>query len=76
MMMMMIPGVMKTGLANILQLLLTQSNSSLLNGLRFIWLNGSITLILAETERYDIVRFSNVTTKSLASATGFLIGVK
>ena len=24
---------------------------------RFIWLNGSITLIRAETERYDIVRF-------------------
>ena len=32
---------------------------------RFIWLNGSITLIRAETERYDIVRFSKVTTKSL-----------
>ena len=25
---------------------------------RFIWLNGSITLFRAETERYDIVRFS------------------
>ena len=37
---------------------------------RFIWLNGSITLILAETERYDIVRFSKVNTKSLASGTG------
>ena len=37
---------------------------------RFIWLNGSITLIRAETERYDIVRFSKVTTKSLASGTG------
>ena len=35
-----------------------------------IWLNGSITLIRAETERYDIVRFSNVTTKSLASGIG------
>ena len=37
---------------------------------RFIWLNGSITLIRAETERYDIVRFSKVTTKSLTSGTG------
>ena len=37
---------------------------------RFIWLNGSITLIRAETERYDIVRFPKVTTKSLASGTG------
>ena len=37
---------------------------------RFIWLNGSITLIRAETERYDIVLFSKVTTKSLASGTG------
>ena len=37
---------------------------------RFIWLNISITLIRAETERYDIVRFSKVTTKSLASGTG------
>ena len=37
---------------------------------RFIWLNGSITLIRAETERYDIARFSKVTTKSLASGTG------
>ena len=37
---------------------------------RFIWLNGSITLIRAETERYDIVRFSKVTTKSFASGTG------
>ena len=34
---------------------------------RFICLNGSITLIRAETESYDIVRFSKVTTKSLAS---------
>ena len=34
------------------------------------WLNGSIILIRAETERYDIVRFSKVTTKSLASGTG------
>ena len=31
---------------------------------RFILLNGSITLIRAETERYDIVRFSKVSTKS------------
>ena len=36
----------------------------------FIWLNGSITLIRAETERCDIVRFSKETTKSLASGTG------
>ena len=36
----------------------------------FIWLNGSITLIRAETERYDIGRFSKVTAKSLASRTG------
>ena len=38
---------------------------------RFIWVNGSITLIRAETDRYDIVRFSKVTTKSFASGTGF-----
>ena len=38
---------------------------------RFIWLNGSVTLIRAETERYDIVRFSKVTTKPLASGTGY-----
>ena len=31
---------------------------------RFILLNESITLIRAETKRYDIVRFSKVTTKS------------
>ena len=31
---------------------------------------GSITLIRAETERYDIVSISKVTTKSLASGTG------
>ena len=37
---------------------------------RFIWLIGSITLIRAETERHDIVCFSKVTTKSLASGTG------
>ena len=37
---------------------------------RFIRSNGSITLIRAETERYDIVRFSKVTTKSLVSGTG------
>ena len=35
---------------------------------RFIW--GSITLIGAETERDDIVRFFKVTTKSLASGSG------
>ena len=28
------------------------------------------TMVQAETERYDIVRFSKVTTKSLASGTG------
>ena len=28
---------------------------------RFIWLNESMTLIRAETERYDIVGFSKVT---------------
>ena len=33
---------------------------------RFIWLNGSMTLIRAETERYDIVDFCKVTSKSLA----------
>ena len=38
---------------------------------RFIWLNGSITLIRAETERYDIVRFSKMRAKSLASETGY-----
>ena len=32
--------------------------------------DGSITLIRAETERYDIVCFSKVTTKSFASETG------
>ena len=38
---------------------------------RFILLNGSNTLIRAETwDRYDIIPFSKVTTKSLASATG------
>ena len=37
---------------------------------RFIWPKGSITLTRAETERYDIVLFSEVTTKSLASGTG------
>ena len=37
---------------------------------RIIWLNGSITLIRAETERYGIVHLSKVTTKSLASGTG------
>ena len=37
---------------------------------RFIWLNRSMSLIRAETERHDIVGFSKVTTKSLASGTG------
>ena len=39
---------------------------------RFIWLNGSMSLIRAETERCDIqvVGFSKVTTKSLVSETG------
>ena len=32
--------------------------------LAVIWLNGSISQIRAETERYDIVRFSKVTTNS------------
>ena len=41
------------------------------NATLYFWLNGSITLIRAETQRYDIVRFSKVTTKSLASGTGF-----
>ena len=36
---------------------------------RFIWLNGSMTLIRAETERYDIVGFPKVTTKPLPSGT-------
>ena len=35
----------------------------------FHFLNGSFTLIRAETERYDIVRFSSFSTKSLASET-------
>ena len=43
---------------------------------RFIWLNESMTLIRAETERYDIVGFSKVTTRSLAWGSGSLIGVK
>ena len=37
---------------------------------RFIWLNGSMTLIRAEIERYNIVAFSKVSTKSLASGAG------
>ena len=39
---------------------------------RFISLNGSMSLIRAETERCDIqvVGFSKVTTKSLVSETG------
>ena len=46
----------------------TSSNISLYS--RFIWLNETITLIRTETERYDIVRFSEVTTKCLSSETG------
>ena len=38
---------------------------------RLIWRNRLITLIWAETERYDTVRFSKETTKSLGSGTGF-----
>ena len=37
---------------------------------RIIWVNGSISRIRAETERFDIVRFSKVTTKPLASGLG------
>ena len=32
--------------------------------------SNSIALIRAETKRYDIVRFSKVTTKSLVAGTG------
>ena len=46
------------------------ASSNIVLYFRFIWLNGSITLIRAETERYDVVRFSKVTTKSLASGIG------
>ena len=46
------------------------ASSNIVSYSGFIWLNGSITLIRAETERCDIVRFSKVTTKSLASGTG------
>ena len=40
---------------------------------RFIWLNGSITLIRTETERYNIVLFSKVTVFGLGNR---LVGVK
>ena len=36
--------------------------SSIVLYCRFIWLNGSMTLIQAETERYDIFGFSKMTT--------------
>ena len=42
----------------------------------FIWLNGSINLIRPETETYDIVRFSRVINKSLASGSGRVVGVE
>ena len=48
--------------------LLASSNIVLYS--RFIWLKGSMTLIRAEAERYDIAGFSKVTTTSLASGTG------
>ena len=48
----------------------TQPHSLIVKYSRFIWLNRSITLIRAKTDRYDIVRFSKVTTKSLASGIG------
>ena len=47
------------------------ASTNILRYSRFTWLNGSITLIRAETERYVIARFSGVTTKSLASETKF-----
>ena len=46
------------------------TSSNIVLYFRFIWLNGTITLIRTETERYDIVRFSKVTTKFLGSETG------
>ena len=46
------------------------ASSNIVSYSGFIWLNGSITLIRAGTERCDIVRFSKVTTKYLASGTG------
>ena len=48
---------------------LESASSNIVLYSRFIWLNGPITLIPAETERYDIAPFSKVTTKSLASGT-------
>ena len=48
----------------------TQPHSIIAKYSRFIWLNGSMTLIRAETERYNIADFSKVTTKCLASGTG------
>ena len=47
------------------------TSSNIVLYFRFIWLNGTITQIRTETERYDIVRFSKVTTKCLGSETGF-----
>ena len=44
---------------------LTESTANIVLHSCFIWLIGSITLIWAETERYDIVHFSKVTNKSL-----------
>ena len=49
----------------------SSSNIVLYSG--FIWLNGSFTLIRAETKGYDIVRFSSSSTKSLASETGKIV---
>ena len=46
------------------------TSSNIVLYFRFIWLNGTITQIRTETERYDIVRFSKVTTKFLGSETG------
>ena len=49
---------------------LTRAHGIIVIYSRFTWLNGSMSLIRAETERSDIVGFSKVTTKSLASGTG------
>ena len=43
------------------------ASTNILRYSRFTWLNGSITLIRAETERYVIARFSGVTTKGLCN---------
>ena len=45
----------------------TRAHGIIVKHCRFIWLKGSMTLIRAETERYDIVGFSKVTSKSLTS---------